>query len=159
MNNSEKAKAAAMIRKELKANGVKGTVKCGKGESSIYVTLVDALPATEELVRQYVSDFEEGYFNGMTDCYEYNNLNPELPQVRFVFVDNDVSDERIQSAWEWAKERFADLEGAPEKYEDGWKHRTENGIPANQFFHHFVLNDKKSDFWSTLKPRISLKHI
>ncbi len=157
MAKSIKAQAAAMIRKELKANGVKATVKARPGDS-IDITLLDALPATEKLVNEFAKQFELGHFNGMTDCYEYSNTRDDLPQVKFVFVDNILSDELIELAWSWARKTFLDLEGAPEKQCEAWKFETPNGVPAGQFLHHFVLNDKKSDFWSSLKPRIKLQH-
>jgi hypothetical protein len=30
--------------------------------------------------------YQEGHFDGMTDCYEYSNCRDDLPQVKYVHV-------------------------------------------------------------------------
>lgn len=94
------AAAAKIIRKELKNNGIQGKVRSSSysGGSSIHVTLIDPLPATLKAVREFASDFQYGSFNGMEDIYEYTNSRKDIPQVKFVFVDAEYSDDLLEAA-------------------------------------------------------------
>lgn len=113
LQESTAAQAAAMIRKELKANGVKATVrsKTYSGGDSVTVTLADPLPAVRREVEAFCDKFQAGRFNGMEDIYEYDNANADLPQVKFVFVQADYSAELKQAAKEYIAANFCGLEG------------------------------------------------
>jgi hypothetical protein len=110
---STAAKAAAMIRKEIKKNGIKARVTCQNysGGSSINVVMNDELPATYDKIEEYAKQFQFGHFNGMTDSYEYSNTRDDIPQVTFVFVDNRYSDKVRASAWEYCLANHSDATG------------------------------------------------
>lgn len=104
---SNHAAAAQMIRAELKKHGIKATVKsdCYSGGNSVRVRIQqDVCPATRKAVTDFAEQFQYGHFDGMTDSYEYSNRRRDLPQVRFVFVEVDYSDEIIQAAKTYAGE-------------------------------------------------------
>ena len=101
---TEAAKAAKIIRKEMKAQGVSGRVTCSNyaGGSSLF----EVLPATKDAVESFCNKFEMGHFDGMTDCYEMSNCRDDVPQVSFVFIDNDISDDTRSKVWARTCERF-----------------------------------------------------
>jgi len=136
---TESAKAASIIRKELKANGLNVTVKSKNysGGNSIDVTIhKDLTPAGVKEVTAYCDQFEMGHFDGMRDLYEYSNTRNDIPQVKFVFVHVDYSDEIHQASRDYIDEI--------------------NGIEENQKdrYYWMALNGSWGDFWKTQKPRI-----
>lgn len=93
---TESAKAAAMIRKELKANGInaKVTSKNYSMGSSVNVRInQDITPAAKKEIETFCNKFQYGHFDGMQDLYEYSNSRDDLPQAKYVFLDVNYSDE------------------------------------------------------------------
>ena len=94
MEKSIHASAAAAIRKELKATflEIKFSVKAKSysGGNSVSVTWEDG-PTAEE-VNAVIKKYQMGHFDGMTDMYEYSNTSSDVPQVKFVFAQRDISD-------------------------------------------------------------------
>jgi hypothetical protein len=107
---TSQALAAKAIRAELKEMGVKGRVT-SKGYSmgcSVNVSLTDENPETVKKVKDAAAKYQYGHFNGMEDIYEYSNGREDLPQAKFVFVDNNTSDELKQKAWDYIRTNFAE---------------------------------------------------
>lgn len=153
---TEAAKAAALIRKELKAAGIKARVtsKNYSGGNSINVNLNNELPATARAIESHlVARYQQGHFDGMTDMYEISNSNSDLPQVKFVFVNNDLSDEIRQAAWDYVKSHWGDMEGAPESWKDAWSFNCRNGNGRDLM--NRELSEARGGFWTDLKPRVA----
>lgn len=113
------AAVAKELRKFLKANNLVGKVtsKTYAGGNSVYVTLMDATPKQHELVEAEARRYEMGSFNGMTDSYEYDNRNKDIPQVKYTFVNIDYSDEIKQKALDVLHAEFdGDFENVPKSY-------------------------------------------
>ena len=153
---TEAAKAAQIIRKHLKDNGItaKVTSQNYAGGNSINVKTFDLLPATEKLINEYISQFEYGHFDGMNDSYNYSNVREDIPQVRFVFLNNEFSKELRQKAWDWLRGYYDCLTDAPSNVDDACHFRIkELGIYGD----HFLYQELKRDaFWRTQKPRIKV---
>ncbi len=118
---SDHAAAAKLIRAELKANGIKASVRASTASmtSSVDIYLADCVaPWTLKEIKLFCSQFQYGNFDGMTDSYDYSNTREDLPQVRFVFVHNGTSDDDRQRAYDYLRNGFAGYENAPAKYED-----------------------------------------
>lgn len=124
------AAAAKLIRAELKKHGIKASVTsdCYSGGNSVRVRILqDVTPATRKEVAAFAEQFQRGHFDGMTDSYEYSNRRDDIPQVQFVFVEVDYSDELIEAAKAYAGEKF-------------WQ----------------AISGAWGDFWRTRKPRVSV---
>lgn len=137
---SRHAGAAKAIRAELKKHGIKASVraKCYSGGSSVDVCIeADVLPATREAIETFCKRFQYGHFDGMTDCYNYSNVNDDLPQVTFVFVNVDYS-EKIRTE---AKGYVASISGINEYQQDHYAH--------------MALNSSWGDFWLGRKPKVA----
>ena len=115
---STHAQAAKMIRQFLKANNIDGRVtsKSYSMGNSINVRVENLDPTILKVVELYAAQFEYGSFNGMTDCYEYDNKNDDIPQVKFVFVNNEMSKEVGQDVWDFARGYYVGMEFAPIDY-------------------------------------------
>lgn len=92
MVKSRVSQTAALIRKEIKtafpAMPFTCTSKSYAGGNSISIDLMGVPEERQALVARMVAKYRLGNFDGMTDCYEYNNRNPELPQANYIFVNN-----------------------------------------------------------------------
>ena len=97
---SNHAAAAKQIRAFVKKLGLKASVR-GEAASmtdSVRVVLKNATPAQIQKVKDFANQYQYGHFDGMTDYYEYSNSREDIPQVKFVFVRSDYSDDMKQKA-------------------------------------------------------------
>jgi len=110
------AQAATMIRNYLKANNIAGSVKSEiySMGSSVNVYVTDLEPEVLDKLRTFANQFQYGRFDGMQDLYEYTNSRDDLPQVKYVFVNNTLSPELSQEIWNFARNYYAGMEDAPE---------------------------------------------
>ena len=108
---SSHAGAAKMVRQFMKANGIAGSVisKSYSMGSSISVYVEDLPPAQCQVLKDYVSQFEYGHFDGMQDLYEMSNCRDDIPQVKYAFVNNKISDELYQDIWDFLKSYYSHL--------------------------------------------------
>ncbi len=138
-HTSNHAQVAKLIRAELKKNGIKATVrsKSYSGGSSVTVNVQqDVMPATLKEIEAFCGQFEQGHFDGMTDCYEYSNRRTDIPQIKFVFVNVSYSDEIKQAARDYINEISGIDEWERDRY--SW----------------MALNGSWGNFWSARKPRV-----
>lgn len=150
MSKSTWAAAAAAIRTELKKHGIKGKVtsESYSGGSSVRVKVEDQTPATMAKIESFAKQFQQGHFNSMEDIYEYSNSNDDIPQVRFVFVDNLYSVEMYQAAWDYLRNNFADFTDKPEVFD----HKLAWDYDTNRTLMDTLRLDK--EFWLTQKPKV-----
>lgn len=153
---SEAAQVAKIIRTELKKNGVKAKVTSDNFSmgNSVSVELIDELPATYEKIKAFCADFEDGRFDGMTDCYEYKPNPKNLPRAKYVHVRNHFSAEMVQRMWSWMRKHYGSLGDYPESYSEArtayladWSEYADVAIWLE-------LRNEKSRFWLAVKPRI-----
>lgn len=94
---STQAETARAIRKELK-KAFPGTIFAVRSESfsmgdAVRVGYTDAMPETE--VRKITDKYEYGQFNGAIDMYEITNSRSDIPQVKYVSVNREISTDVI----------------------------------------------------------------
>lgn len=136
---TEWAAAAAAIRKALKAHGIqcKVTSDAYAGGSSVKVRVYDQSPAVIERIKSHCGQYQYGHFNGMEDIYEATNMRDDIPQVSFVFVDNEISAELQAEIESWCDANWS--------YHDDQNRRE---VIYRQSRH------ESSQFWAQRKPRI-----
>ena len=143
-HTSQHALAAKAIRSELKKFKIKASVRSRSyaGGNSVDVTIKqDILPATRAKIEEFANRFQMGSFNSMEDIYEYSNRNDDLPQVNYVFVSVNFSDEIKNEAKLTVVERFG---GDMDSYE------------IQQYIRKFLTDDFYG-FWTSRKPTIKVK--
>jgi hypothetical protein len=90
---STAALTAQAVRKELKATypGIKFSVtsETYSGGDSVRVEYTDFIPSNE--VNKLLVKYQAGSFDGMQDIYEYTNVNPDIPQTKYLFVTRNMS--------------------------------------------------------------------
>lgn len=112
---SDYAAAAKQIRQWLKGQGIAARVK-SEGYSmgsSVRIYIQDQKPEVVAKVEEFAKQYQYGHFDGMQDLYEYSNSRKDLPQAKFVFVNNEISDEVRQQVWDLAINCVDGFEGAP----------------------------------------------
>lgn len=125
---SRHAGAAKMIRAYIKANGIAGIVRSESYSmgSSVRVHVQDLLPAQYAQLKAFANQFQYGHFDGMIDLYEYSNSREDIPQVKYVFVDNKMSNELGESIYQFMKGYYAGMENAPASFKDAHSFYNEN---------------------------------
>lgn len=48
---------------------------------------------TVKMVEEITGKYKLGHFDGMTDSYEYSNRRHDVPQVSYVFLSRDISED------------------------------------------------------------------
>jgi len=100
------AETAKEIRKELKVNfpNVKFTVRSEGFSMGDAVNIRYEDGPTTDKVEEIVNKFQYGHFDGMTDMYEFSNSRDDIPQVKYVMVNRDMSDQAEATAIEVLKD-------------------------------------------------------
>ncbi len=91
---TEQAKAAQLIRKELKTAypQTKFSVTSGSGANTSSVNVDWEDGPTCEVIDKIINKYQYGHFDGMTDMYEHSNSREDIPQAKFVFSHRDMSE-------------------------------------------------------------------
>ena len=105
---SEQAKVAKLCRQYLKSIGVKGQASSSSFSmgDSVDVSVNDLNPDLYKQIKDEFSQYQYGHFDGMNDIYEYSNRNRDIPQTKYLSVDNHYSDELRQKAWEFLYKKY-----------------------------------------------------
>lgn len=109
MSKSTQAQAAAIIRKHIKAHGIKARVRSSSASmmTAIDVDVTDLPPWAARELESYVRRFQYGHFDGMQDLYEYSNRDDSLPQVKYTQVHNTMSDDMRADIEAWIDSFYA----------------------------------------------------
>ena len=160
MARSTQAQAAAIIRKEIKAHGIKARVTSDgyAGGNSVNVYVKDLEPWVRKELESFVNQFQYGHFDGMQDLYEYSNSRDDIPQVKYAFVECTYSDELKQKAYDYLRANWGGYEDHPENYADAADMQGSGDWVSTEVFQ--VLNGSWDDrcssgctkFWN--KPRV-----
>lgn len=117
------AQCAAAVRSELKKAFPDLKFRCTSqnfaGGNAVRVEYEDQTAETHEAVEQLLAKYEYGHFNGMEDLYEYSNVRDDLPQVKYLSVTNNMSDQKRQELYSRLRQNWEGGEDLPEKYDDG----------------------------------------
>lgn len=115
------ALAAAMIRKEIKAKFPELKFTCRSenyaGGNSINIGIVDQPVDVKNAIEEMTAKYEYGHFDGMTDCYHYSNSRDDIPQVKFLFVNNDMTDAKREEIYQAIKKGWAGGDELPDTYD------------------------------------------
>lgn len=120
---SHAAQAASLTRKEIKAAypALKFTCTSSRysGGSSLNVHFNDQPRDVLKAITALANKYQYGHFDGMTDCYEISNSRDDLPQVKFVFVSNQMSAAKKQEVYSRIRQEWEGGKELPESYEAG----------------------------------------
>lgn len=120
MSLSTHAAAAKRIRVEMKKHGISGSVRSSTyaGGDSVRVRVNNQPPWVVDAISKFANEHQYGHFNGMEDIYEYSSCRDDIPQVKFVFVENEFSDDMRQRAFEFLCRTMGAYEDMPAGYNE-----------------------------------------
>jgi hypothetical protein len=126
---STQAQVAKLVRQQLKAMGIRAKVTSDSfaGGNSVDVRCVDLPAGKVRELEKLFKKYQYGHFNGMEDIYEISNSRDDLPQVKYLHVTNELSDERKQSVYSELRGKWASLQGLPESYQEACNMRDSDG--------------------------------
>jgi len=156
---STQAKAAAEIRKYLKEKGIpaKVTSQSASMTSSVRIKVSDLHPDIFEEIEQHCMQYQYGHFDGMQDLYEYSNARNDIPQVKFVFVNNFYSDELRQLAWNYIRSTCHGADICPEKVSDLTYSDQVFNDQATRIIWRLLngsMDDLSKNFWKSLEKQV-----
>lgn len=148
---SSHAGAAKMIRQFMKANGISGSVRSKSYSmgSSINVDVQDLPPPVYKMLSDYVSQFEYGHFNGMEDIYEISNSRDDIPQVKYAFVNNRMSDALGEEIYQFMKGYYSGMEGSPASFKEAhsFYNKNFNGYASHLVYKLFAGGYMYNEYW------------
>jgi len=149
---SNYAAAAKQIRVWLKAQGIAARVN-SEGYSmgsSVNVYIEDQMPEVVAKVKAFAEKYQYGHFNGMEDIYEYSNSRDDIPQAKFVFVNNYISDAMRQEIWDFILGYYGNnFEGAPDDAKNASNYRVIdwNMYGDQMIYRLFQGGFNQNEFW------------
>lgn len=144
---SRHAEAAKLIRNHLKAQGIAGRVRSEPSCINVYVT--DLEPSIAKPLNDYVRGFQYGHFDGMTDCYDYSNRRDDIPQVKFAFFNNEMSDKMRETIYQHIRATWSGGDELPATYAEGYS-KAFHGQWVSDFVYR-AFRDESSTFWQETK--------
>lgn len=117
---SQQAQVATLCRKYLKTKDIpaKVTSKSFAGGNDVNIDVYNQSPGIIENLENEFAQYRQGDFNGMEDIYEYSNPHDDIPQVKYLFINNNFSDDFYQKAWTFLQNWAAGADQYPENYKD-----------------------------------------
>lgn len=144
------AQTAKAIRTELKGarplNGIKFRVTSSTyaGGDSVRVSFQDH-PDKVDLVNEIADKYQMGNFNGMEDIYEYDT-NPDLPQVKFTFVENTMTESMKDALAEYIQKHYGIEKDQDQECMDRfhcWYNQLQYRVYRDEEFHKYVSHETK----------------
>ena len=77
---------------------------------SVDVRVTKGTDAALEKLKEYSNQYEYGHFDGMQDLYEYSNVRDDIPQTKYLFVEDKRADTIIQENLDQTQVRFYEHE-------------------------------------------------
>lgn len=108
---------AAQVAKLLKAKAkslkleVKASSKNFSGGNSVDIKVLKGSDKSFNELKEYSKQFKLGHFDGMNDIYEYSNSRDDIPQTKYLFIDDNRATQilkyydenifRTEKKWMW----------------------------------------------------------
>jgi|TARA_S200002703_G_C3669988_1_gene205695 hypothetical protein len=131
---------AAQVAKLLKSKAkslkleVKASSKNFSGGDSVDIKVLKGSDKSFDELKEYSSQFKQGHFDGMSDIYEYSNSREDIPQTKYLFINDDRAvqileyyDENIfrtEKKWMWFDNELRSYEWIKQikdEFKDNWQ--------------------------------------
>ena len=136
----KKLSKAAQVSKLLKAKAkslgleVRASSKNFSGGNSVDIKVLKGSDKSSNELKEYSSQFKEGKFDGMNDIYEYTNSRDDIPQTKYLFIDDDRASEilkyydeniwKTEKKWMWFDNELRSYEWIKQikdEFKDNWQ--------------------------------------
>lgn len=160
---TQAAQVSKLCKQYLKSKGIVCSVRSDNYSmgNSVNVRVTNQPPEAIEDMKSEFSKYQSGHFDGMTDMYEYSNSRNDVPQTKYLFVENEITDDMYQKVWEFLCAKYpANAKGLPESYKDArncqWYDNSRDTVECEV---NCVLNGSRyglsaevsQEFWKSLK--------
>lgn len=138
--NMRKLTPAAQVAKLLKAKAkslkleVKASSKNFSGGDSVSIKVLKGSDKSFNELKEYSSQFEQGHFDGMNDIYEYSNSRDDIPQTKYLFINDERATQileyydenifRTEKKWMWFDNELRWYEWVKQiknEFQDDWQ--------------------------------------
>ncbi len=163
---SSQAQVAKACRQYMKSINVKAscTSESFAGGTAVDVEYNDQSPTMHKQITTELSQYQVGSFDGMTDSYNYTNSRDDIPQTKYMHINNRFTDELKQKAWDCIRANYAEAKNltATYSYEALNLERIAGGMHVDQFMFRFLngsidteLSEQfwASQFWAVKPPK------
>ena len=95
---SQAAQVAKNIKQVAKKYGMKVTASSQyfAGGNSVTVKVLTGSDDDVKKLKDYSLMYEAGSFDGMNDIYNYDNVRDDIPQTKYLFIDDERAQELIK---------------------------------------------------------------
>ena len=139
---SEYAQVAKLLKKKAKELGINVT-RCRSssfaGGDSVRLRFDSGSDDAVKQLEGYSSQFKQGHFDGMNDIYEYSNSRDDVPQTKYLFLDDDRADKILGDLAHYKTSWFA------------------NGEEVNFAQFMYRLRDQSDDWQQALRDLVNNK--
>lgn len=110
---SEYAQVAKLLKKKAKELGINVTRSRSKsfaGGDSVSLRFDSGSDDAVKQLEDYSHQFKQGHFDGMSDIYEYSNSRDDVPQTKYLFLEDDRADKILGDLAHYKTSWFANGE-------------------------------------------------
>ena len=134
---TEQAQVAKILKQKAKELGlkVKASSKSYAGGDSVTIKVLSGTDDSYAKLKEYSRQYQYGNFNGMIDLYEMSNVRDDIPQTKYLFVDDGRLTQIIDDYYEGSPNDFYGLEF------------TENGENVGQYKFFQRLREIAGENW------------
>jgi hypothetical protein len=96
---SEHAQVAKLLKQKAKQLGLeaKSSSQTYSGGTNAKIWIYSGGDQEVQELKDYANQFEYGEFDGMTDCYNVTNSRDDIPQVKYLFVNDERASQIMKS--------------------------------------------------------------
>jgi len=139
---SNQAQVAKLLKKKAQELGI--TVKSCKSSSfaggdSVHLRFIAGSDDAVKQLNDYSHQFKQGHFDGMSDIYEYSNNRDDIPQTKYLFLNDDRADNILGDLAHYKTSWFA------------------NGEEVNFAQFMYRLRDQSDDWQQVLRDLVNHK--
>lgn len=108
---SEQAQVAKILKQKAKELGlkVKASSESFAGGDSVTIKVLSGTDDSYAKLKEYSRQYQYGNFNGMIDLYELSNVRRDIPQTKYLFVNDDRLDQIIDDNYQGSLESYYSL--------------------------------------------------
>lgn len=109
---SQAAQVAKLLKQKAKELGLVATAKSKNFSmgDSVDVRITEGSDANLKKLKEYSNQYEYGHFNGMEDMYEITNYRDDIPQTKYLFIQDDRAEKIIKDNLDQTQKRFYEHE-------------------------------------------------
>lgn len=148
---SQQAQVAKLCKQYLTKRGIECRTRSDSFSmgDSVSVDVYDQPPEVVREIEKELKQYQYGHFDGMTDCYESSNRRHDIPQTKYLHVNNKHSDALRAAAYEHLRQHWHGGDALPEKMEDAGRGAL-SGEDVPTMVHRLLtgaLNGVSVNFW------------